>query len=297
MIMPVIGIVTVTYNSSLFLAEFFSSLRRQSFTSWLTFIIDNDSKDGTSEAIKTAGLNSEKFFLLENFSNIGIAAGNNQGIRKALSAGCEYILLLNNDTYFDSDFIRSLIGFCEKDNALVVVPKILYDKPAGTIWYGGGGFDKLKGYTGYHSGIGEQDKGQFDTRKRVDYSPTCCMLIHKSVFKRIGLMDERYFVYFDDTDFCLRLKRAKINIWYEPSASLVHKVGGSTGGVFSIFTCRYTSRNRLLYLRKNFGHITMFFWAPIFLCYYIAKYLVRRNDLERFTACLKGTLEAFKRLV
>jgi GT2 family glycosyltransferase len=116
------------------------------------------------------------------------------------------------------------------------------------------------------------------------------MLVHQSVFNDIGLMDEIYFVYFDDTDFCWRLKQAGIIIGYTPAISLVHKVGGSTGGTQSPFTARMTSRNRLYYLKKHFGMLSATLWMPVFLLYYLGQFMVKRN-FACLKASFKGTFE------
>jgi GT2 family glycosyltransferase len=285
MISGKVGVVTVTYNSESFLDEFIKSLAAQNYHDYIAYIIDNSSKDKTVNLLNTKYLNIGGITVVANKSNLGVAAGNNQGILMALSEDCEWILLLNNDTTFPPDFLSQLVASCERQGLRVVVPKIHYDHPSGHIWYGGGGFNPRKAYTGYHIGIGEEDHGQFDVESTIDYSPTCAMLIHRSVFLDVGLMDESYFVYFDDTDFCWRLKQVGIPIGYTPLTSLVHKVGGSTGGTLSPFTMRMTSRNRLYYLRKHFGVLRANLWMPVFLLYYFVQFIKTGNF-----ACLKASL-------
>lgn len=285
MISSKVGIVTVTYNSEPYLEQFFSSLLGQDYSKTHTYVIDNLSKDNTVSLLNTKYCIGDKYTVVANDNNLGVAAGNNQGILMALSEGCEWILLLNNDTTFPSNFLSELIASSSQLGRRVTVPKIYFDNPSGHIWYGGGGFNPRRGYTGYHTGIGEPDHGQFDIESIVDYSPTCAMLIHQSVFIDVGLMDESYFVYFDDTDFCWRLKQLSIPIGYTPSTSLVHKVGGSTGGSESPFTIRMTSRNRLYFLRKHFGVIRANLWMPVFLLYYFVQFIKTGNF-----ACLKASL-------
>jgi GT2 family glycosyltransferase len=212
-----------------------------------------------------------------NPKNVGVAEGNNQGIVQALRDGCEWVILLNNDTTFEPGFLRLLIQACARNDWRVVVPKIHFDTPAGHLWYAGGGFNPRRGHTGFHAGLGERDHGQFNSETTVDYSPTCAMLIHRSVFHEVGVMDETYFVYFDDTDFCWRLRKAGVPIGYTATTCLVHKVGGSTGGTTSPFTAKITARNRLYFLHKHFGAATAFSWTPVFLLYYLVRYGLRWN--------------------
>ena len=235
-------------------------------------------------------LDSERYSIVANDDNRGVAAGNNQGIVKALDAGCEWILLLNNDTIFPPQLFRHLVSACEAKKWRVVVPKMYFNFPPRAIWYGGGGFDSKKGYTGFHLGTEEVDVGQYDLQKTVDYAPTCCMLIHRTVFEQVGLMDESYFAYFDDTDFCWRLRKVGIPIGYAPGCPLIHKVGGSTGGTASVFYARLTARNRLYFLRKHFSRSAPVRWLAVFLPYYVYRYLLRTWNPRAFRASIAGTL-------
>jgi hypothetical protein len=286
---PRIGVVTVTYNSGRYLDAFFRSSFAQDLADWRMYAIDNASQDDSAARLGRAAAHDDRVVPIINARNVGVAEGNNQGTLRALQDGCEWVLLLNNDTTFPQDFFSQLLRACSTQGWPVVVPKIHFDEPAGHLWYAGGGFNPRRGHTGYHEGIGEPDRGQFDTVKTVDYAPTCAMLVHRSVFERVGLMDEAYFVYFDDTDFCWRLKLAGVPIGYWAATSLVHKVGGSTGGTASPFTARMTARNRLYYLRKHFGIASARLWTGVFLLYYVVRYLVLRRDTACFSASIEGT--------
>jgi GT2 family glycosyltransferase len=230
-----IGIVTVTYNSALLLDDFLRSMDAQDHADWHCWIIDNDSRDGTVSNLQARGLDPSRYTVVDNRKNVGVAAGNNQGILLALEQGCDWVLLINNDTVFPRGLLSHLLATAQSRQWHAIVPKIHFNIPAGAIWYGGGGFDPRKGYTGFHAGIGQPDTGQLDQVQTVDYSPTCCMLIDRTAFEAVGLMDESYFAYFDDTDFCWRLKQQDIALGYAPEQVLIHKVGGSTGGTASPF--------------------------------------------------------------
>lgn len=284
-----IGVVTVTFNSASLLDDFLNSMDSQTGVDWHTYIIDNDSKDQTVASLKSRQLDTSKFTVLANAKNVGVAAGNNQGILMALADGCEWVLLVNNDTVFPPQLLAHLVQSSAQHGWRVVVPKIHFNVPANTIWYGGGGFSRTRGHTGYHTGIHAPDCGQFDQPTAVDYSPTCCMLIHRSVFHEVGLMDESYFAYFDDTDFCWRLKAARIVIGFAPEFVLIHKVGGSTGGTTSLFFARMTARNRLYYLKKYFGRTAPARWLVLFLPYYVFRYLIRSWNPAAFRASIEGS--------
>lgn len=283
-----VGIVTVTYNSGRFLDEFFASCERQTLGGVKVYAIDNASADDSAERLRARAATDSRLEIIVNRENLGVAAGNNQGILRALEDGCDWVLLLNNDTAFPPDMLAQLLRAAAENRWLVVVPKIFFDTPRGHIWYGGGGFNPRRGHTGYHVGIGEPDRSQYDTPHTVDYSPTCAMLVYRNVFGDVGLMDETYFVYFDDTDFCWRLRERGIAIGYWPGATLTHKVGGSTGGGSS-FTARITARNRLYFLKKHFGPLSPVLWRPVFLVYYAARYLLASRNPAAFRASVAGS--------
>ena len=109
--------------------------------------------------------------------------------------------------------------------------------------------------TVYHIGIGDDDGPLYSKPAYFDYAPTCFMLIDNKVFKSIGLMDEKYFVYYDDTDFVYRAIRHGYRIFFLPSLHVLHKVSSSTGGEESLFSIYYSTRNRIYFLRKNFNNL------------------------------------------
>jgi hypothetical protein len=287
---PLIGIVTVTYNSAKYLDAFFRSCTGQTLTNFRLYAIDNASSDSSATDLVAREQEDSRVRTIFNTRNLGVAAANNQGIVRALREGCEWVLLLNNDTSFAPDFLAQLSLGHQVSGRNVIVPKIHYDTPVGHIWYAGGGFNAWRGHTGYHSGLGQRDDGQFDRSCVVDYAPTCAMLVHRDVFARVGLMDETYFVYFDDTDFCWRLRQHDIEIGYWPAAMLVHKVGGSTGGTSSPFTAEFTARNRLYFLRKHFGKIAPRLWIAVFVPYYALRYLLLSWNPACFRASIRGSL-------
>jgi GT2 family glycosyltransferase len=133
-----------------------------------------------------------------------------------------------------------------------------YDDPD-VIWFGGGYLKKETAYLNYHEGTGEKDTGQYQDRE-ITYAPTCCALIHSSVFEDIGIMDEKYFVYFDDTDFFYRmLKDGRNKMFYINDVQFYHKVGSSTKSKngtrqkfkFGDFVIKYNTRNKVYYFKKQ----------------------------------------------
>lgn len=198
--------------------------------------------------------------IIENRENTGFAKGCNIGIKKALESGSEYILLLNNDTLVSPDLVNSLILYAKSDTHIgVVSPKIYFakrfeyhknrynDKDLGkVIWYGGGIIDWDNVYAS-HRGIDEVDKSQYDEMRDTDFATGCAMLIKKSTIDKIGLFDEKYFLYFEDIDYSLRVKKFGMKIKYFPGTHLWHKNASSSGKPGSNIHIYYQNRNRLYF--------------------------------------------------
>ena len=212
--------------------------------------IDVDEKDYRQIVLK----------IIYNSQNLGFAGGNNVGIEYALKNEADYVLLLNNDTVVREDFLEKLFGFAEKrHDGGIIAPKIYFAKGyefhkdryksedlGKVIWYAGGLID-FRNVIGRHVGVDEVDKGQYDNPGETDFASGCCMLIKKEVFEKAGLLDEKYFLYYEDSEFSQRTKKAGFKIYYFPDSIIWHKNAGSAGGSGSDLQDYYITRNRLLF--------------------------------------------------
>jgi GT2 family glycosyltransferase len=265
-----VGVVTVTFNSASVISGFMDSLLKQTHTEFILYVIDNASTDETLTQLSE--YDDARLVIVPNKNNAGVAEGNNIGIRAALRDGCTSVLLINNDTVFDSNLLSKLVEGVQHHQCDMLVPKILYFDDPETIWCAGGYFSRIR-RSARHFGHGQKDKGRFDRPRLIDYSPTCCMLIRAEVFERIGLMDANYFVYFDDTDFCYRAYRAGVKLFYLPTARMLHKVGSLTGGE-SDFYYSYTIRNHVYYILKHFPRWQILFYFPAYQLHILAKFIL-----------------------
>lgn len=250
-----LGVVTVTYNSGSVLEPFLDCCASQRGQEQLLVVIDNASRDATREILARRGTPEMRIVL--NEANLGVAEGNNQGIRIALEAGCDRVLLINNDTEFGPTLFADLARALTACGGDALTPRIVYHDRPDLDWFSGGGFRYFWGPDARHdepSGVPGVGRA---APRRIGYAPTCCMIVERRVFDRIGLMDERYFVYWDDTDFCLRMQRAGLALFCDPSISMSHKVSSLTGGTMSDFFIRYHHRNQVYYVRKHFGPLVL----------------------------------------
>lgn len=192
-----------------------------------------------------------QLILIKNDENYGFPGGNNIGIKFALKfLNQDYFLLLNNDTVVDKTFLTELIKKGKsKENVGILGPKIyFYDEP-NTIW-GAGCKISWKFSRGVQIGTNELDHGQYDKIKEVEYVNGSAFLIKTEVIKKIGLMDENYFLYFEESDWTLRANQAGYKSLYVPKAQIWHKVSRSGGGISKPIGLYYITRNRWIFMKK-----------------------------------------------
>lgn len=223
-----------------------------------TVVVDNGSSEEFN--IKEKDFEDLNLKFIRSKENLGFTGGNNLGIKFALDSNANYVMLLNNDTFVNEELILKLFNSAEENlTAGIVVPKIYFargyeyhkdrykkEELGKVIWYAGGETD-WKNVISYHRGVDEVDKGQFDNRKETNFATGCCMFIARKVLEKIGMLDDKYFLYYEDGDFCQRVKKAGFKIIYEPKAFLWHENSGSTGGSGSHLQDYYISRNRMLF--------------------------------------------------
>ena len=286
-----IGVVTVTYNSGSVLSDFLRCMLGQTHERFILFAVDNASIDNTLQILQECS--DSRLTVIANPGNDGVAKGNNQGIKAALQAGCDSVLLLNNDTEFDAGLLSQLDVDSDSYLADMVCPKVLYFDEPSRIWAAGGEFQPWLGYRSIHTALDEIDTDKHDEARLVTYTPTCCVLIRKAVFETIGLMDERYFVYVDDVDFMYRALKAGIKLRYLPTARLLHKVGRLTGGLESPFTIRYCTRNRVYFLLKSFGIIRSLHILLLYQIHFMIEFCRRRLSFSSLCLRERAVLEGF----
>jgi hypothetical protein len=221
-------------------------------------VIDNASKEEL--VLKSGFVGKIPLVFIKNTKNLGFSGGNNVAIHYALENKADYVLVLNNDTYVNQDFLVELLKVCEEDKDIgITVPKIYFapgfefhkeryvkEELGKVFWYTGGKMDWAN-IIGHHGGVDEVDKGQFDKTEETELATGCCMLIKKDVFEKIGSFDDRYFLYYEDADLSIRAKKRGFKIVYVPKSVIWHKNAGSVGGSGSALQDYYITRNRLIF--------------------------------------------------
>jgi GT2 family glycosyltransferase len=257
--MAKIGLVTVLFKCDEVLPDFFESIAKQTHKDYILYIIDNDPNINTDNLLEKCQAENPvtQYRHIKNTDNVGVAEGNNIGIRLSLEDNCTHILILNNDIELEQDFVfNTMLSLCKEKGCSMVVPKILY-YDSRKIWMAGGNMNKWRAL-GTHNGYNKPDAPRYDIGKYITYAPTCFMLIESSVFKKVGLMDKKYFAYYDDTDFVFRAIKLGYKMYYEPSITVLHKVSSSTGGDSSFYVY-YSNRNKIYFIRKNLKGFVKYF--------------------------------------
>ncbi len=269
--MEKVALITVTYNSAEVLRPFLKDVWRQSYKNIILYVIDNGSKDATLQILEQE--KDSRLSIIKNKINFGVAKANNQGVKRAIEDECKQVLFINNDVEFESELVAKLLKVQFEKNCSLVVPKMMYYDSPNYIWYAGGWFLKYKGFVPLHRGMKERDVGQYNIIDEVEYAPTCCLLVKIEVFKQIGFMDEKFFVYFDDADFSYRILRTSTyKIIYAPNIKFYHKVGSLTKSTYrekgkiirGNFFIKQNVRNHIYFLKKIGGVYAYCFIAFLF---------------------------------
>jgi GT2 family glycosyltransferase len=243
--------VVVNWNGRHFLDACLTSVFEQQPSPDRVIVVDNGSSDGALEYLRVRW---PQVVALDAGSNLGFSGGNNLGIRDALANHAEYILLLNNDAQLLPGALGELLSGLESGGRAVwaAAPKILYRTNSSVIWSAGGRFD----WWGLpiHIGSDEPDRGQYDRARFVEFATACCLLVRASLFREVGLLEDGYFMYFEDAELSARARRTGAKIAYRPAAQVLHDVQGSSGGAGPALTpavLYYYTRNRSRFISRN----------------------------------------------
>jgi GT2 family glycosyltransferase len=219
--LPKVWCVVLNWNGADYTLECLAALRTCTYPTLNVIVIDNGSTDDSVSRIKVA---YPEILLLHNQKNLGFAGGNNVGIRYALERGADYIWLLNNDTKPAPDALSALVAKASSADRIGAVASICYyaDAPSTVQAWGGSRVNLWIGYSGL-SRIPREDDW-FDSLNGTS------ILVRRSAWEDVGLLDEAFFVYWEDTEFCLRLRKKGWRIAAAPDSRVLHKVSASTRG-------------------------------------------------------------------
>ncbi len=257
---PLVWIIIVNWNGRDDTLACLASLKKITYRNYKIILIDNASTDGSVEAIRRDFPEVE---IIENSENRRFAAANNQGIERALAAGAELVLLLNNDTEVAPDFLDEMVHAARSNPEIGMVgPKIFYYYDRQRIWFAGGEISLWKGRTA-HRGLRRLDGDEWNTPCETDYITGCALLVTRGCIQKTGMLDESYFIYSEDADWCMRARRAGFKCWFVPTAHVWHKISASSGGGLTAFKAYHKVRSNFLFF-KRFAR--WWHWLTILWC-------------------------------
>jgi len=244
-----VSVIVLNWNGRDDTLECLESVRRIDYPDFDVVVVDNGSADGSVDAIRGR---FPSVRVLETGKNLGFAGGNNVGIRDALGRNVEYVFLLNNDTVVDAGVLRHLAVAAESTpEGGIFGAKIYYYLQRDLLWFAGGKWSEEESNF-LHVGQHEIDDGKrYAELSETDYACGCAFFVKSEVFRAVGLLDERFFLTFEETDLCYRARRVGFKSYFVPAAKIWHKVSVSMGGEGSLLFTYFIARNRLLWAEKN----------------------------------------------
>jgi GT2 family glycosyltransferase len=263
-----LGFITINFHSHQDTLSLVKQLEENSLPLGVTstvYVVDNDS----SKELKAKLNKYPQAVYIESDGNIGFAAGNNLGIKKALKDETDIIVLINNDTLVPEDLTLKILASPIVEKITGAVGGLIYfakgfefekkyhkDELGKVIWYAGGEYDWDNVYA-KHLGVNETDTGQYDGQRETDFITGCLFITKAEVVKRVGLFDERYCLYFEDSDLGMRIKKAGYKLIFDSNIKISHKVAQSSG-IGSPLNDYFLTRNRLLFGMDYAGKRTRF---------------------------------------
>lgn len=283
--------VVLNWNNEPDTADCLASLAADGLPASQVVLVDNASADGSGDRLHARFPGAR---YVQTGANLGYAGGNNVGAREALAMGADWLLVLNNDTVVEPGMLRALLVAAESaPHAAALTPKIVrFDDPA-ILWFDGGYFDRMRALGG-HRGEGARDVSP-ETRppERVSSLTGCCLLIRASAIAPMPeLFRADFFLYAEDTEFCVRMERHGWELWYVPMARLRHKVP-PIGTIPPARHLQLRDRNRRRLVRSHYGLADR---ARFWCWFYPTRVMlvlgyVLRGDLPRAKAIVRGSLE------
>lgn len=255
---PKVYIILVNYNGIADTKECLKSLQNITYPNYDVIIVDNASKDHDA-LMQDKEIQNNAILIFSKYNN-GFSDGNNQGIAYALNHNADYVLLLNNDTIVEKDFLEALVSTAEKhSDAGIVTGNIFYYSQPDMLWYSNGSFDKKTCITEMvHPTEYEETK--------ITFACGCLMLIKASVLQQIGMLSDKFFLYSEDTDFCCRVAKEGYQLYWTKKSVIYHKVSASTINN-SDFQQYYLVRNNLLMIEQYSTNHMKSYFLRFLLCF------------------------------
>jgi len=289
---PKVSIIILNWNGLEDTIECLESLKKITYPNYEVIVVDNGSEGNDAQVLR------EKFgdyiHLIQNDRNYGFAEGNNIGMRYAINSGAQYMLLLNNDTVVDTDFLTELVKNAEVDAMIGIVgPKIYYYDFEGKndiIWSAGGKIHWWRLQVYHHIGLNDNDLPKYQNTISVDWVTGAAMMIKSSTIEQLSFLNSGYFFGMEDVEYCIKARKRDYGVVYVPSARIWHKVSASA----KRYNPTLADPSPYYHLvRQNFSrpvYVYQLLLLPVRLFRWAVLYLIKYRDremLRRFLSALK----------
>jgi GT2 family glycosyltransferase len=249
MTLPLVHIVILNWNGLADTLECLASIRKLTYPNVRVQLIDNASANNEAEVVERE---FPEVTVLKQKENLGFCGGCNAGMQNAITEGADFVMLLNNDAFVSPDLIETLLDGYEKlENPGAVSPVIFKYPETEQIWFSIARWeaDWKSGEAKFRLALDENYESLKNKQPyQTEFACGCCLFVSSRVIKEVGLLDERYFAFFDEAEWCVRMKKHGLTSYIVPSAFIYHKVGGSTPNLVSTYLL---TRNRLLWMKEN----------------------------------------------
>jgi GT2 family glycosyltransferase len=282
--LPKIYIIILNFNSYEDTIECVKSIENISYDNYEIVIVDNNSSDNSVKVL------SERFpnhNLILSKENLGYAKGNNIGIKYALEQGAEYICILNNDVIVERNFLELLIKQFGDNNSIGMVGPCICEYSNKDVVQAMGAYIDL--YRGLAMGQNQgQDYNKIEKRYiEVDYLGGACFMVKAEVFRSIGLIPENYFLFYEETEFCLRARKFGYKLMCVHESKVYHK-RSATISKYSGLSYYFLNRNRIIFMRRNANAIQKTIFAPYIVLEGIGRILIRKEKFKLFKYYMDG---------
>ena len=292
---PKVAVIILNYCNYQDTLSCIKSLLKIDYSNYKVFVVDNNSPNESLKYLNTIIENNVE--IIESGMNGGFAYGNNIGIKMALEDNSDYVLLLNNDTLVDKNFLEPLLCAAEKEkNVGIVSPRIMFYPDADKIWYAGGKVD-WNNLRAIHYGLKEKLSDGYLKEAMVNFASGCCMLIPREVIDTVGFLPEEYFMYYEDMDYCVKVMDKGYKIKYVPESVIYHRVSSSSGGEESAFCIEWQNRARRTFMKKYgndifnpFTYVLVSIKCEMRSLVKIVLSTNKKNKLQAYIASFRNTL-------
>ncbi|MBN1259948.1 MAG: glycosyltransferase family 2 protein [Anaerolineae bacterium] len=243
--LPEVAVIIVTWNSGTDIVRCLDAVAKAQGP-FRVIVVDNGSEDGTVSVLRER---YPDILLIENDRNLGYTGGNNMGIERALALGSDFLLLLNDDAVVAPDAIMRLLEAAQDHPDAGLFGPSIYAVEHPEIFLSAGG-SMIGGWLPRHRGLGANEAGDFSQVTEVDFISGCALFARREAFEEIGGLDDRFFVYHEDIDWCYRAKQAGFKALAVPTAKVWHPDTRLRDAVSPLVTY-YITRNTLAFLRKH----------------------------------------------